>query len=139
MASKETGKTKNQVLVCPECGITCNEPRTLGSHRRFKHGVKGSAPSTLAGDAKKAAEKAKKALQPENVAEVPVTMPYRQPEPTGLIVRPAAGGALISPTMLAYTVGRLESLAEKIARENGFPENEFVSQAAKSFWELMKK
>jgi len=43
--------TKHQ---CPECDAQYDHPRRLAIHRRYKHGIKGSAPSTIAARKKKA-------------------------------------------------------------------------------------
>ena len=38
---------------CPECDARYDDARGLGTHRRLKHGIKGSAPSTIAARKKK--------------------------------------------------------------------------------------
>ena len=47
--------------------------------------------------------------------------------------------AEISVAMLGYAMGRLESLAEQIARENGLPEKEFVKQTAANLAALTRR
>ena len=148
-------KTNNNVaqkdgqLICPECGKPANDARALGTHRRFAHGIKGSAPSTLAyhqhnKTQQKATNQVTKSAAVPDKGMVEVSAKKRskvllvESDPAEEVAK-APLAQSITPVMLAYTAGRLESLAARIAYENGLPENEFVCQAAESFFELTRR
>ena len=139
-----TEKAKEDLyLTCPECEeagkkATFKDKRGLGLHRRFTHGVKGTSPSSVSFYKNHAeSEKAKSAQHAK-----PVTHNHKQ---TALI--PAAAVTIESPikpveiseAMLGYAMGRLESLAEQIARENNLPEKEFVKQTAANLAALTRR
>lgn len=139
MATKEEAKA----FVCPECGKVCTDSRGLGTHRRFVHGVAGAASSTLAAREKKekAEREAKKAARKQadkpKLERPPKSKPGAISAPgTAIIHARVEESAAILPTILGYAMGRLEALAEKIARENRLPEGEFVKQVAVAFARL---
>lgn len=115
-------------LICPECEAAGGsakfaDRRGLGVHRRAMHGVKGTAPSTLEYHKR---QKAKSKLEKPAVAPKTALVPAARPTHVAVQSMPAE----ISVAMLGYAMGRLESLAEQIARENNLPEKEFVKQTA---------
>jgi hypothetical protein len=62
-------------FTCPECEEVFDSARILGAHRRSKHGVLGSAPSTIyARNKKKEAEKSA-AEHPYKCPECPASFP----------------------------------------------------------------
>jgi len=135
--AKESGD-----LICPECEkagkkATFKDRRGLGLHRHFTHGVRGTSPSSASFYKKQdELEKAKGAQQ---------TKPAKHHKQTAIV--PAAVAtvesriqpAKISEAMLGYAMGRLESLAEQIARESGLPEKECVKQTAANLAELTRR
>ena len=132
--AKESGD-----LTCPECEkagkkATFKDKRGLGIHRRFTHGIRGTSPSTVSfykkQDELEKAKHAQRANQQKQTALVPAARVMIETP-----IKPAA----ISVVMLGYAMGRLESLAEQIARENGLPEKEFLKQAAAYLVELTKR
>ena len=131
-------------LTCPECGATFRDARGTGSHRLRVHGIAGSSPSVIAYHKKKEAEKkaAKKALRerlkgaqkapaPRPAAPAPPAPPPAAPQPVN--------GTAMSMEMAAYAAGKLESMAEQIARENGLPAREFVARTAECLVALSRR
>lgn len=137
------GKKKD--LSCPECAkagkvVTFADPRGRAAHRHAAHGVKGTSAATLAYHAHKAAlaaakntKKATKESKPK--VKAPVAPVAKE---TAVTVYQPQRIAAIDPAMLGYAMGRLESLAVLIARENGLPEKEFVSTVAANLAQLTK-
>jgi hypothetical protein len=135
--AKESGD-----LTCPECEkagktATFKDKRGLGLHRRFTHGIRGTSPSSVSfykrhdeSKKTKATHQAKYGSYHKQTAIVPATAATVETQ-----IKPAG----ISVAMLGYAMGRLESLAEQIARENGLPEKEFVKQTAANLAELTKR
>lgn len=67
--------------------------------------------------------------------------PYR-PEtrrPQILQVNKVATAPVIDQAIAGYAIAKLESLAEKIAQENGMPEKEFTRNVARLFAALMTR
>lgn len=139
-----TQKAKEDLdLTCPECQklgktVTFKDKRGKGLHRRFMHGVRGTSPSSVSFYKKhdelektKGAQRVKKVNHRKKTALVPAAV-----DTAGtVVVKPPE----ISVAMLGYAMGRLESLAEQIARENNLPEKEFVKQVAANLAELTKR
>lgn len=123
MTKKST--PSEDTLICPECKqagitVTFKDKRGQGSHRWAKHGVKGVSASTLAYHQRR---DLKTALVPTST------------EP----IRTAPRTAEISLAIRGYAMGKLEALAEQIARENNLPEKEFVKQVAANLAELTQQ
>lgn len=57
-SKKADDKSSDTPFKCPDCPATFKLPTGLGIHRRMKHGIMGSAPSTLAARQKVEAGKA---------------------------------------------------------------------------------
>ena len=116
-------------MICPECQqagitVTFKDKRGQGSHRWAKHRVRGVSASTLAYHQQRdQAAKANKPVRHYNkkTALVPASI-----EVAGTLAKPVE----ISVAIRGYAMGRLEALAEQIARENNLPEKEFVKQVA---------
>ena len=138
-----TQKAKDDLhLTCPECEkagktATFKDKRGLGLHRRFMHGIRGTSPSSVSFYKRhdelkktKATHRAKSGSNHRQTAIVPATAATVETQ-----IKPAG----ISVAMLGYAMGRLESLAEQIARENGLPEKEFVKQTAANLAELTRR
>jgi hypothetical protein len=131
-------------LKCPECGQTgFKDNRGLGVHRHAAHGVSGTSPSTLKYHEKKEQlgpkDTATTAAAPKKKQHKNASVEIKAPGELALVVQPNLGIAEIPPAMLGYAMGRLESLAEQIARENMLPEREFVRRVAINFAELTKR
>jgi hypothetical protein len=136
--TKSKSVKNDEKLTCPKCEaagvhVTFTDKRGRGTHRRFKHGVRGVSASTLAyrnRHDKLARGAEAKPVHPKQTAMVPVA------EQTVVTrIKPAE----ISVAMLGYAMGRLEALAEQIARENGLPEKEFVKQTAVNLAALVQR
>jgi hypothetical protein len=131
---------KTNELQCPECGKNdFKDKRGLGSHRRNMHGVVGTAASTVASRKRhENLELTVSEVKPKknNYKKAPVEV--TAPGEVALVVQQPKA-AEIPPAMLGYAMGRLESLAEQIARENILPEKEFVRLVAVNFAELTKR
>jgi hypothetical protein len=133
----ESATPAENKFECPECkeeNIVTLLPtrRTLGMHRWFKHGVRGityqekpEKPS-----AKKTLGHPKKAKNPKAITKQPVP---QQVQP------PANSASEISPELLGYALGKIESLAELIARDNGLPTQEFVARVMEYYAVLPKR
>ena len=98
-------------LVCPECEaegkhVVFNEPRYLGRHRRFRHGVLGKRANSKA---RAAANPKRRRDQAPAIKQPLQTVPQEQ--------APEGGPTPFPMAMIGYAIGKLESLAEQIARE----------------------
>lgn len=125
------------VPPCPECGRTgFKDPRGLASHRRSAHGVAGSSHSVVSVRKKKAGltPTAVPLGRPKGTAAARATLAQaRPPEPQSLPT------PQFSLSLLGYAMGKLDSMAEQIARENGLPERQFVRDVARSFAALVER
>jgi hypothetical protein len=109
-------------FVCPECkaqkiNTAFESARGLGRHRQTAHGVPGKSASV--------AYRRRRAERGEIIPKE-VSQPIHE--------RVAPG-----PDIISYAVGRIESLCELIARDNGLPEREFMMKAAEYFIVLAKR
>lgn len=132
---------KPDALTCPECGESgFKDRRGLGSHRRAKHGVVGTAASTLAYRQKKESEAQMSAVaKPKKSHHKEAPTEIAAPGKSALVVRKVPEIPEIPAAMLGYAIGRVESLVEQIARDNALPEKEFIRVVAVGFAELTKR
>lgn len=137
--SKKAGSPEEE-LKCPECGQTgFLDKRGLGVHRHAKHGVSGTSPSTIAyhEKLKKEAKATKKTAPKKDHHKKAVVPTVTTPGEITIVKKPEIPA--IPPVLLGYAMGRLESLAAQIARENLLPEEEFIRVAAANLAELTKR
>lgn len=118
-------------LVCPECEAegkhtVFDEPRYLGRHRRFRHGVLG----------KRAQAQAESGMNPRRRRRSGTNKPL-QPVPRE--EEPEGGPTPFPMAMIGYAIGKLESLAEQIARENGFSPKEFAPLVMDYYSQVAKR
>ena len=127
-------------LVCPECKREdFKDPRGLASHRYRAHGVQGSSHSVLALRKKKAREVTHDKAERQTANATKNTSLVKAAKKEGVLVPQLPQVELITPAMLGYAMGRMQSLVEQIARENGLPEKEFVYRVAINFAELVNQ
>jgi hypothetical protein len=133
-------------LICPECGrADFKDTRGFGVHRWIQHHVHGTSPSTVAYHEKLARAKAQKpaiakkpAVAKRSYQKKPIPVVAPQGE-IAVVVKKQLEIAPIPPAMVGYAMGKLESLAAQIARENELPEQEFVRLVAANLAELTKR
>jgi uncharacterized C2H2 Zn-finger protein len=127
-------------LKCPECGMTgFKDTRGYGIHRFAKHGVHGSSPATLSSlKRKQEGKKNTVAASKRSYQKKPIPVVAPQGE-IAVVVKKQLEIAPIPPAMVGYAMGKLESLAAQIARENELPEQEFVRLVAANLAELTKR
>lgn len=124
-------KHASEEFVCPECGKNdIPNKRILGMHRWFKHRVRGV--SYREKPAPQAAKKTVGRLKKEENSMV------RQPVQQRVIV-PEHAVPTMSPELLGYALGKIESLAEQIARDNGLPTQEFAARVMEYYAALAKR
>ena len=127
-------------LKCPECGMAgFKDRRTLGIHRYAKHHVRGTSASTVSYHQRREQTEAKSpvvAKRGYHKKPIPVVAPQGE---IAVVVKKQPEIAPIPPAMLGYAMGKLESLAAQIARENELPEQEFVRLVAANLAELTKR
>jgi hypothetical protein len=151
---EDTMESKPESFVCPECQkagkkVAFGDKRGLGAHRHAKHGVAGVAPSTLAYHQKHNKKVENKKVENKKVEKpIPAKKSHHpvkaKPEVTAptakaLVVQKRVDQSPISAALMGYAMGRLESLAEQIARENGLPEKEFVRVVSSNLADLAKR
>ena len=120
--------TVPESLVCPECEMgPFLDLRGYKAHLRMKHGIGGQSAKEMATTRNNAPRKPRKTAgnQPESGASTSL-MRHEQN-----IELPLAA--------LGYAVGRLQSLAESIAEENGLPQKEFTTIAVEQLLELLRR
>ncbi len=142
-AAETEGNEENMIqqnakaeLACPECGrADFKDPRGLASHRYRSHGVAGSSHSVVFAREKKAGLTPEKKTvgRPKGTAAVRAT--HAPAKSLALEPMPAPQ---FSSSLLGYAMGKLDSMAEQIARENGLPERLFVREVARSFAALVE-
>jgi hypothetical protein len=132
-------KKSSVPLKCPECQKTgFKDNRGLGVHRHAAHGVAGTSPSTLKyHEAKR--DSVLTVTAPKKSHQKKVSGEVTAPGTIAMVVRTQPEITEIPPAMLGYAMGRLESLAAQIARENMLPEKEFIRRVAINFAELTKR
>ena len=120
-----TRQTTNRSLTCPDCGKTGFQTAAgLGSHRRSEHGKMGTSKSSI--------------REREQRAQFRMTQkkrgrPHGKKTNTSTVVAPS-----VPQSLLGYAIGRLQSLAEQIAHENGLPEKQFVYDVALGFAAMVR-
>jgi hypothetical protein len=136
--SKKAGSPEAE-LKCPECGQTgFKDRRAWGIHRYAKHGVRGTSPSTVKYHEKQEEKKKVSVTTPKKDHHKKEVIPtVTTPGEIAIVKKPEI--PTIPPVLLGYAMGRLESLAAQIARENLLPEEEFIRVAAASLAELTKR
>jgi uncharacterized C2H2 Zn-finger protein len=124
-------------FTCPECSQQFENNKMLGLHRYRKHGWTSDSPEAQARRAAKERRQqekreAKAAAKAGHKADKTAT-PAPQPDPEPV---PAPNDPEEIPeAMLGYGVGKLESLAEQMARDNGYPAKPFIRRLATAFAE----
>lgn len=175
---EEQHESQEKQHKCPECGETFEYATGLGSHRRIKHRVSGTSPSTLAyqmnkdnpdykcpechrvfvtksglgihrfnshgiAGASNAAQSRLKATAGKKIGRPKgIDTKLKPKAKNGIVVHRAKRNdtdAGVDHAITGYAIAKLESLAEKIARDNGLPEKEFVRSVAILFAGLMAK
>ena len=121
-----------QPYPCPECGVTFGTVQGVARHRLSRHGVPGSSSAAI--------QRHKLAAKGKLLAPAPkVPVPTRNQKTTNLQVNKVATAPVIDQAIAGYAIAKLESLAEKIAQENGMPEKEFTRNVARLFAALMTR
>jgi hypothetical protein len=132
-------KSKSSELVCPEC-LAKGEKRVfqsnqgLASHRSRSHDVKGTANSTLnwRKNHLKANKKTKAAKEVTSTRTV-------NPKSVALVAPQRAVSDISNAIVVGYAIGKVETLAKDIARQNNLSEKEFVEQVAVGFARITQK
>jgi len=130
----ENVKPASKNFVCSECGQKdIVSRRVLGMHRWFKHHVRGVSyhekPAPPA--AKKVDGRPKKAVKA-------VKSMVKQPVQQRVIV-PVRSVPTMSPELVGYALGKIESVTEQVARDNGLPTQEFVARVMEYYAVLAKR
>lgn len=130
-APVENETSANQGLVCPECGKKdIPNKRILGIHRWSQHGVKGVSRLD-----KPAKPPVKKTLgRPKGTANTKTSQPIQQK-----VIVPTSPVPTIGPELLGYALGKIETIAEQIARDNALPTQEFVTRVMEYYAVLTKR
>lgn len=138
---RTAARNSEATIFCPECrkrGIdkTFESRAGLSSHRRSAHGVAGMGTTAVWARAKKAAATPKKVGRPrKDTNSSAPRKSHHTPKPPA---PPVQASQPFAPSMLGYAMGRMQSLAEQIARENNLPEKQFVNQVALNFAALVQ-
>jgi hypothetical protein len=124
-------QTKLERLICPEChqkGFT--SPQMLGRHRKSSHGIKGRYAENS-----RRTYLAKKALKESSLAvTIPNAIPAEEKVDAPIQRRQSHTDAEAALAQLvAYTVGKLETVAEGIANQNDIPARQFARRCAEYF------
>lgn len=140
---EDTMVSKSESFVCPECQkagkkVEFKDKRGLGAHRHAKHNVAGVSPSTLAYHEKRD-KKEEKPVAAKKSHHPVVKAKSEGTAPKALVMQKPVNQSPISAALMGYAMGRLESLAEQIARENGLPEKEFVRVVSSNLADLSKR
>lgn len=120
-------------LSCTDCGAgPFKDHRGFSSHRRNKHGIAGTPRTVLASRSLKHKTLPKVVHSKKEAAIVPAPAPQ-------ILQKRTSSMDEIPPELVGYAMGKLESLAQQIARENNVPEKEFVCRSAEYFAVLSKR
>jgi hypothetical protein len=131
-----TAVTKPQPnLKCPECGLECSRPQTLGAHRKFKHGISGSSPAVVSAKRRREAQAQQETPLPkrnytkrsQTLATTTSSKNGHQPK-----TRQAAPEQFAPSleTAVAVAFGRFTELCTNVAREFDVPPTTFARQLA---------
>jgi len=141
---EKMNKKAEPQFTCPECkakGILKEFQNASGraSHRSRLHGVRGSSPSVAYLRKKKVRAVTHDKAERQTANATKNTSLVKAAKKEGVLVPQLPQVELITPAMLGYAMGRMQSLVEQIARENGLPEKEFVYRVAINFAELVNQ
>lgn len=144
-------KRPKQELKCPECDRIFNYPQTLGSHRKFSHGIGGTSISVLS--QRRKIERAKAALaviadppapklgrpkgsknnQTQRSTSLAIIAQHQtEAQPSSNGHQPQTGAAAsLTETAVAVAFGRFQALCDETARQFNVPPTDFTRELAR--------